>query len=373
MRSTLWQKIGHILRAILAWCLAYFFLGFVRFYGMASPEYATQAIWSSAPRLFISQILLAGIITGVLYGLVDLFTDRIQFQRWSFWRLIALRLILHFFIITFAVLVMSRVRFDILTADHIQQQDLSNVLTNKSFQVFVVFFLIVTVVLNAYQQVNQKFGRGVLLEMMFGKFHKPKEKMRIFMFIDLKSSVRIAEELGHVQYSQLLQDCYFDLNTQLSRYRARVYQYVGDQVVLHWRPEDGLLDNNCIRCFFAFLDRLNAREEHYMQHYGVKPFFKAAAHIGRVTIAEVGVLKRSIAFHGDTVNTTSRLHDQCNNYNQQLLISKELLSRLPYKNELKIAYIGDEVLKGKYRSMEIYGIQYIDRTSVTSDGNFAQV
>ena len=262
----------------------------------------------SAPRVFISQILLAAIITGILYGLVDLVTDRIQFQRWSFWRLMVLRLAMHFtiIVITFAVLVMSRVRFDILTADHLQQQSLADVLTNKSFQVFAFYFLIVTVLLNAYQQVNQKFGRGVLLEMMLGKFHKPKEKMRIFMFIDLKSSVRIAEELGHVRYSQLLQDCYFDLNTQLSRYSARVYQYVGDQAVLHWRPENGLLDNNCVRFFFAFVDRLKLREDHYMKEYGVMPFFKAAAHIGRVTIAEVGVLKRSIAFHGDTVNTTSR-------------------------------------------------------------------
>ena len=84
---------------------------------------------------------------------------------------------------------------------------------------------------------------------------------------------------------------------------------------------------------------------------------KAGAHMGKVTIAEVGVRKRSIAFHGDTVNTTSRIHDQCNNYGQRLLVSKELLSRLADPGKLRYVYIGDEILKGKHHHMEIYGIK----------------
>lgn len=358
MGYTLSQAIGHILRATLAWFLAYLLFGFVRLYGLEAIDPSIPRLWSAdVTGIMIMQITLAAVITGVLYGLVDILTDRITFQRWSFWRLIAFRGALHFFIIivTFIVLLLSRVQLNLMPLDHFEN-NLQEIFSNKSFQVFAVYFLAVGIILNAYQQVKQKFGRGVLLEMMLGKFHKPKEKVRIFMFIDLKSSVRIAEELGHLKYSSLLQDCFFDLNTQLSRYNARVYQYVGDQAVLHWKPEDGLMDNNCIRLFFGFIDHLKSRAEHYEQEYGMQPYFKGAAHIGRVTIAEVGVLKRSIAFHGDTVNTTSRLHDQCNSYNQQLLVSKDLLSRLPYKNRLKITYIGDEVLKGKYRSMEIYGI-----------------
>jgi len=265
---------------------------------------------------------------------------------------------LHLFIIliTLTVVVMSRVRFDFMLPEEVPVRP-AGLFQYPTFQVFTVYFIVVSILMNAYQQVNQKFGRGVLLDMVRGKFHKPQEAVRIFMFIDLKSSVRIAEELGHLKYSSLLQECYFDLNTQLNKYKARVYQYVGDQAVLHWTPENGLVDNNCIKLFFAFLDRLESRKAHYLSHYGFEPYFKGAAHIGRVTIAEVGVLKRSIAFHGDTVNTTSRLHDQCNSYSQRLLISDQLLGRLPDRGELKVVYLGDEVLKGKYRRMEIYGVK----------------
>ena len=90
---------------------------------------------------------------------------------------------------------------------------------------------------------------------------------------------------------------------------------------------------------------MKEKDDHYEEVYGLKPYFKAGAHMGRVTVAEVGVLKRSIAFHGDTVNTTSRIHDQCNNYQQQLLVSRDLLSRLIDRSKLKYVFVGDEILK----------------------------
>ena len=296
--------------------------------------------------------------------MVDLFVDKPKYQRWSFWRLLALKGTLHFFIIliTLAALLIGRVRLGIVEFNDLDIS-LAYILNNKSFQVFVVLFTLTSWLMNAYQQMNQKFGRGVLIDMLLGKYHKPQEADRILMFIDLRSSVRIAEELGHIQYSSLLQDCYFDLNTQLSRYKAKIYQYVGDQVVLHWSLEDGLQDSNCIRCFLAFLNRLEKRHDHYQETYGLEPYFKAGAHMGRVTVAEVGVLKRSIAFHGDTVNTASRIHDQCNDYQQQLLVSRDLLSRLVDKSDLKYVFVGDEILKGKHHSMELYGIHDVSEKS----------
>jgi len=360
MRYTLSQKVGHIARVILAWFAAFLLFGFIRFYGTINTDAVTEQLWSSAPRVYVTQLFLAAVITGLLYGMVDLIVDKPKYQRWSFWRLMALKGTLHFCIIliTLTSLLIGRVRLGIVEFNDLDMSA-SYILSNKSFQVFVVLFTLTSWLMNAYQQMNQKFGRGVLIEMLMGKYHKPQEADRILMFIDLRSSVRIAEELGHIQYSSLLQDCYFDLNTQLSRYKAKIYQYVGDQVVLHWSLENGLQNSNCIRCFFAFTNQMKERDDYYEETYGVKPYFKAGAHMGRVTVAEVGVLKRSIAFHGDTVNTTSRIHDQCNDYQQQLLVSRDLLSRLIDRSKLKYVFVGDEILKGKHHSMELYGIHDI--------------
>jgi adenylate cyclase len=366
MKHTFIQKLGHIGRVILAWSIAYGLFGFFRMYGMGDAYEAIQ-LWDVDLSTYVLQLLLASIITGLLYGAVDLVLDRPAIQRWSYGRLLALKGIMHSVIILIILtfLMINRVRLGVLdTAD--LPETMANMLANKSFQVFVVFFLITSWMLNVYQQVNEKFGKGVLLDMLRGRYHKPKEADRIFMFIDLKSSVRIAEVLGHVRYSSLLQDCYFLLNTQLSRYKAGIYQYVGDEVVLYWHVRPGLEHNNCVHCFYGFLRSLQNSSAYFEAKYGVQPFFKAGAHLGRVTIAEVGVRKREIAFHGDTVNTTSRIQDQCANYEQRLLISKDLYSRLQKDHTLHFVYIGDKVLKGRHQSMEMYGVEPVHDQVKTS-------
>jgi adenylate cyclase len=269
---------------------------------------------------------------------------------------------MHIFIVlvVLVALMHSRVQLGIISEAYFGPDlpgRLSRIIFNKSFFVFVLYFGVVSTILDFYQQVKQKFGRGVFIDIFLGRYHKPKESERIFAFVDLRSSVSLAEQLGHIRYSNLLQDCFFDLNIQLSRYNAKIYQYVGDQVVLHWSMKDGLYKNRCIHCFYGFVDRLEKRRAYYEAKYGLFPFFKAGIHTGTVTVAEVGLLKREIAFHGDTVNTTSRIHDFCNKYQQQMLISQNLRDLLNPDDMLEFSYIGDHILKGKHVSMELYGVK----------------
>ena len=355
MRYTFQEQAFHIAKVILAWVVAFLIMGFFRFYG-ATGANSSESIWANKPGDYIWQLVVAALITGLLYGIVDLIMDRPRYQRWSYWRVLLMKSALHFGI----VVVIITLLLVILRPDGAAPIEFnltwSEVLYNKSFQVFVVFFLVTSWILSAYQEVKRKFGKGVLLAMLLGRYHRPQEKDKIFMFVDLKSSVRLAEELGHIRYSYFLQDSYYDLNVVIDRYKAKIYQYVGDQAVLHWDLADGLKDANCIKCFYAFIERLDKNRDYYEKRYGRVPYFKAGAHAGRVTVAEVGVRKRSIAFHGDTVNTTSRIHDHCNEYQQRLLISKDLFDMLPDNVGLETQYIGDEVLKGKYHTMEILSV-----------------
>ena len=76
-------------------------------------------------------------------------------------------------------------------------------------------------------QFSDKFGQGILLNFVMGN--------RIFLFMDLKDSTSIAEKLGHVKYSRLLQDCYYELTEVVTKHSAQICQYVGDEVVLSWK------------------------------------------------------------------------------------------------------------------------------------------
>ncbi|MDH3650787.1 MAG: hypothetical protein OEQ53_13970, partial [Saprospiraceae bacterium] len=91
-------------------------------------------------------------------------------------------------------------------------------------------------------QVSEKLGQGVLANFLLGKYHRPTEVDRIFMFLDLKSSTSYAEKLGHLRYSELIQDCFYDLTEVVAKHRAQIYQYVGDEAVLIWKIQNGLKD-----------------------------------------------------------------------------------------------------------------------------------
>ncbi len=201
-----------------------------------------------------------------------------------------------------------------------------------------------------------KFGKGVFLKMLLGKYRNPQEEKRIFMFLDLKSSTTIAESLGHYKYSQLIQDCFFDINDVVPRFEAEIYQYVGDEVVLSWPYKKGLSNKNCVALFFEFQRTLNDRSSYYEDKYGLTPQFKAGIHGGKLMVAEVGVVKKELAFHGDVINTSARIQSQCNAYNVPILISEKLKEDLDMNERYSTKAIGSILLKGKKEKVGIFTI-----------------
>ena len=55
-----------------------------------------------------------------------------------------------------------------------------------------------------YHEISENMGHKVLLNYFTGKYNKPTEEERIFMFTDMRSSTSIAEKIGHIQYFELL-------------------------------------------------------------------------------------------------------------------------------------------------------------------------
>ncbi|NTV46567.1 MAG: adenylate/guanylate cyclase domain-containing protein [Chlorobiales bacterium] len=122
--------------------------------------------------------------------------------------------------------------------------------------------------------------------------------------------------------------------------------------------KDGAHEGHCIRCFFEIQNVLRQESAKYEKAYGFAPQFKAGIHAGKVIAGEVGDLKTEIVFHGDTVNTASRIRSECNIYQKDLLVSRELLDLLPnhIKNQFESQFIGRIKLKGKEQEIELYSV-----------------
>ena len=196
----------------------------------------------------------------------------------------------------------------------------------------IVFWGITCMLALFILHISDKFGQGVLLNFILGKYHHPKEEKRIFMFLDLKSSTTNAERLGHVKYSQLIQDCFFDLTDVVAKNDANIYQYVGDEVVLSWNYDIGLKNNNCINIYFEYMKVIRQRGKYYENKYEMIPEFKAGVSSGYVTVAEVGELKKELAYHGDVLNTASRIQGLCNTYDKSLIISEDLNNEIQWND-----------------------------------------
>jgi adenylate cyclase len=227
------------------------------------------------------------------------------------------------------------------------------------FLVMIPYILLVSILINLTKQIDLKFGPGNLKNLLLGRFHHPRQDHRIFMFLDMRSSTTIAEELGHIQFSRLIQDCFTDL-TVVRDYKAEFYQYVGDEAVLSWSLENGLEDLNCINAYFAFQNLLEKRGDYYKKKYGLIPIFKAGLNVGDVTLAEVGQIKREIAFHGDTLNTAARIEGMCNEYNKNILLSQGLKEMLNDHEDFQIDEVGEFLLRGKAKPSKIYSIEHLD-------------
>ena len=211
-----------------------------------------------------------------------------------------------------------------------------------------------------YSEISEHMGHGVLVKFLTGRYHSPKEETRIFMFSDMKASTRIAEQLGHRRYFELLRAYYQDLSRGIMSNAGEIHKYVGDEVVVSWPVEVGLRDNNCIGCFFAMKADLTARAEWYRREFGVAPDFKAGLHIGNVTTGEIGVMKKEIAFSGDVLNATARIQGLCNTHEVDLLVSGDLLDRLQLDTGVEVESLGQCELRGKTKKVALHTIELLE-------------
>ncbi len=211
-----------------------------------------------------------------------------------------------------------------------------------------------------YAGISENLGHAVLVNFFTGKYHQPLEEKRIFMFLDMKSSTTFAEQLGHIQYFDLLQDYYNDLSASIINYWGEVYQYVGDEVVVSWPVSRGLENNNCIRSFFAMKGDLLKKADHYLEKYGVVPTFKAGAHLGYVTTGEIGSLKKEIIFTGDVLNVTSRIQGLCNAYKEELLVSEYLSVSLSPTSDFELAPVDTANLAGRKERKKLFAVRQLN-------------
>ncbi|WP_213087063.1 adenylate/guanylate cyclase domain-containing protein [Chitinophaga agrisoli] len=218
---------------------------------------------------------------------------------------------------------------------------------------------VIVAITQLFLQINNKFGQGVFWNILRGKYNTPKEENKIFMFLDLNSSTTIAEKLGDKKYHAFLKDLFTDITNPILDNKGEIYQYVGDEVIVAWKHDDGIQNSKCVQCFFDIKYHLLQLNNKYMKLYGVTPIFKAGIHCGKVVAGEVGIIKRDITYSGDVLNTTSRIQDMCKEFNQEVIVSGDLAASLRLAGNFATQTLGSIKLKGKQKEMLLIALKSI--------------
>ena len=303
---------------------------------------------------------IAIIIVGLLVGAIEVLWLGNLFSKKSFLHKITYKFVFYTIFLLLVILInypiavalesqislFDRTVIDKLL-DFLKSYEFGGTLVSISFSLFVSLI---------YSEISENIGHGVLMNFFTGRYHKPILEKRIFLFSDMKSSTAIAEQLGHVQYFELLRQYYSDFSDAIVSHSGEVYQYIGDEIVISWKYKEGISNNNCINCYFAMKEDLKKRANWYETTFGVVPTFKAGLHVGEVTTGEIGALKKEIIFTGDVLNTTARIQSLCNHYKADLLVSEDLLKLLVLSDDFHIRSLGKNALKGKEDTLELVTI-----------------
>ena len=208
---------------------------------------------------------LANVLVGLIVGGLEVvylekrFSNRTLRAKFFYKFLIYLTLFIIIIVILFPVASALETGISLLEAD--AWQKLGRFLISISFFTTLFHLSVKLMVCLIYSAISENLGHHVFLNFFFGKYHQPKIEKRIFMFLDMKSSTTIAETLGHIKYFKLLDTYYKIMSDPIINSFGEVYQYIGDEIVISWKPDKGINQANCIKCFFDIRDHLNEQKE----------------------------------------------------------------------------------------------------------------
>ncbi|MES1217157.1 MAG: adenylate/guanylate cyclase domain-containing protein [Bacteroidota bacterium] len=283
---------------------------------------------------------------------------RRRHRRNQFWLYLLYRTfrVTSWFIVLFFLIMIAVMWMNINTYETIFPHSLHDFFASTKVFEFLGIALAISLVSNFMDELHRKLGKDAIFNLVFGKYHQVKQEDRLFLFIDLNQSTEIAEEMGEMEFSHFLQDYYYDISEPIARYFGRIYQYVGDEVVITWPLKKGLKFDVALRCFFAIQKQIRRYQEQYEKRYGRVPEFKGSLHGGNIVVSEVGKYKSEIAYHGDVLNTTARMLSKCHDLNAEFLVSDFVMELVNLPKYLKVDSLGNFQLKGKQQEIGLYSV-----------------
>ena len=307
------------------------------------------------------EMLMGGILIGGLIGVINRIIETPRLRRRPVHQVVLFRTVLYLVSISIVFGLIILVFVTLIQSWEIWTTLVQSTTPREIWSV-IIYMIFVVGAINFALEIERIIGPGNLWRLFIGSYRRPREEERVFLFMDLKGSTTIAEELGHQRYSEFLQECYLDLTQVIIRFEASIYQFVGDEVVMSWlRTDRSERKRTSVQAFFAYQNVLMEKKEAYELRFGMAPEFRGSIDAGAVTVIEIGDVKREIAYHGDVLNTAARLLELCKQRGERLVVSRTVGEAVEHETEVCAIWHEEVLLRGKREQIEAFSLQWADK------------
>lgn len=222
---------------------------------------------------------------------------------------------------------------------------------DEVFQLHMLSFGFLTaaffaILVSGFNTLAQFASLSVVKSVYKGTYFYPRKERNIFLFVDVKSSSTIAEQINSEQYFGVINEFHINLETFVRYYRGTIYKYLGDGQIIVWPPN---LAEQAMKMVLHFMDDFSKVQNQVSEKYKVDLQFTAGLHYGDVTVSEIGHDHKEIGFWGDAVNTTQRIQEACKFCHAPFLMSEAFLNLVSSetRSRLLIEELNDIQLRGK--------------------------
>ena len=337
------------LRTVIYIALFWTVIDFVIVLLRQNEEVHTKGLWFRETVMFIVSFIMGYIFVFRLKKMLRHFPLWLNFLAKSF------ILLGSAFILTFIIQFTNSYFFESLNANEAYHEIQSYVLYKNWLLLKIIYWMIIFFITQLILIINEKYSPGVFLDILAGRYINPKVENRIVMFMDLKDSTPIAEELGHSVYFEFIRDFIYNISQAVIEFDGTIYQYVGDEVVCSWKfaPHN---TRKCLDTVIRAKRNIQIRSRYFKKKYNIVPDFRVGIHIGEVTIGEIGVIKKDLAMSGDTMNTTARIRSACSELKHHFIVSKTFVENIDLK-KWQTESLGVVDLKGVGTGIELFSLK----------------
>jgi adenylate cyclase len=303
--------------------------------------------------------LVDSVVLMLLIGGVEIFLPRTRLGRWlaqrPFLAALAFKSVLYTAIIVAVIGGQLGPRTALLALDAEAAQAFRAQLRSSLPQGLLVAVAAQTVILLILlRQATQIVGERTARAIAFGRYHRPRTEERFFLFIDIVGSTPVAERLGALSVHRYLNRIFQASADPIDDHGGDVYQYVGDEIVVTWPVPEGRAGAKPLACLYAVEAALDRAAPDFEREFGTVPRLRAALHAGEVVTGEAGGSRRAIVFHGDVMNTTSRVENLTRTLGHRFLVTEDALARMEGTQAYALTDLGLQSLRGREAPLRVY-------------------